>query len=120
MQFITMYVFYFGLLFLLKNIKQLILLRKHKEQVKGRHYEINACGGFQLSYFVPGLNMVYEIDKEIAVYEDLKFIPEEIKFFLTNEELRNSIAENGYKRSIKDHSAQGYMKNLITLALNNV
>jgi spore maturation protein CgeB len=112
--------FLFWSSFSLKNIKQLILLRKHKEQVKGRHYEINACGGFQLSYFVPGLNMVYEIDKEIAVYEDLKFIPEEIKFFLTNEELRNSIAENGYKRSIKDHSAQGYMKNLITLALNNV
>jgi len=103
----------------LKNIKQLILLRKHKEQVKGRHFEINACGGFQLSYFVPGLNMVYEIDKEIAVYEDLKFIPEEIKFFLSNDELRNSIASAGYERTIKDHTAQNYLKNLVTKVVSN-
>lgn len=109
--------FLFWASYSLKNIKQLILLRKHKEQVKGRHFEINACGGFQLSYFVPGLNMVYKIDKEIAVYEDLKFIPEEIKFFLSNGELRNSIAENGYKRSIKDHTAQNYMKSLVKRVL---
>lgn len=96
-----------------KNIKQLLLLKKNKEQIKGRHYEINGCGGFQLSYFVPGLNLAYEIDKEIAVYEDVKFISDEIKFFLKDDEFRSSIAENGYKRSIQDHSAQNYLKNLL-------
>jgi len=103
----------------LKNIKQLILLKKNKEQVKGRHYEINACGGFQLSYFIPGLNLIYEIDKEIAVYEDITHIPSLVKFFLKADELRNTIAGNGCKRSQKDHSAQTYMKRLVEHVLNN-
>jgi len=94
-------------------IKQLLLLKKNKEQVKGRHFEINACGGFQLSYFVPGLNMIYEIDKEIAVYDSPANISSQIKFFLKDEELRNSIAENGYYRSINEHTAQAYAKSLV-------
>ncbi len=101
----------------LKNIKQLLLLRKDKEQVKGRHYEICASGGFQLSYFIPGLNQVYEIDKEIAVYEDVRQLSAEIKFFLNNEEVRNIIADKGYERSVRDHSAQSYLKNLIEQVL---
>ena len=101
-----------------KNIKQLLLLRKNKEQVKGRHYEINACGGFQLSYFIPGLNEVYEIDKEIAVYENERQIANSVKFFLNNNELRNSIADRGYQRSQKDHSAQMYLKKLIDQIIN--
>ncbi len=101
-----------------KNLKQLLLLRKNKEQVKGRHYEINACGGFQLSYFIPGLNQVYEIDEEIAVYENERQIANTVKFFLKNNELRNSIADKGYQRSQKDHSAQMYLKKLVDQIIN--
>jgi spore maturation protein CgeB len=97
----------------LRAIKEILLLRKSKEQIKGRHYEINACGGFQLSYFVPGLNLAYEIDKEIAVYEEPRNIAGEINFFLKNDDLRNEIAERGYVKSIKEHTAQGYLTNLI-------
>lgn len=97
-----------------RALKQLLVLKKNKEQVKGRHYEINACGGFQLSYFIPGLNLVYEIDKEIAVYEDLMSLPGIIKYFLQDNNLREKIAKAGYERSIKDHTAQNYIKNLIS------
>ena len=100
-----------------KNIKQLLLLKKNKEQVKGRHFEINACGGFQLSYFIPSLNQIYEIDKEIAVYEDVRQLPGEIKFFLNNDELRNSIANRGYEHSQREHTAQLYLKNLVEQVL---
>ncbi len=96
-----------------KAIKQLILNKKTREQVKGRHYEINGCGGFQLSYFVPGLNMVYEIEKEIAVFDSVSSLPGLIKFFLMNEPLRDKISEQGYKRSISEHTSQNYMKKLI-------
>ena len=103
----------------LRDIKELLLLKKNKEQIKGRHYEINGCGGFQLSYFVPGLNMAYEVDKEIAVYENVRNLGSEIKFYLQNEELRKSIANKGYERSITDHKAGKYLKNLVTYILNN-
>ncbi len=111
--------FLFWSLHSLENIKQLILLKKTKEQVKGRHYEINACGGFQLSYFIPGLNLAFEIDKEIVVYEDVKSISKLVKYFLEAENLRNEIADNGHKRSVNDHSAQFYLKRLVEQALKN-
>lgn len=105
--------------FSVKDWKELIYLKKNKEQVKGRHYEINGCGGFQLSYFVPGLNLIYEIEKEIAVFENVRSLPDEISFFLRNEELRLEIAENGYNRSLKDHKADKYLSHLIDVVLKS-
>lgn len=96
-------------------LKEIILLKKHREQVKGRHYEINGCGGFQLSYFVPGLNTVYEIEKEIAVFDTVYNLPDMIRFYLQNDALRDQIAEEGYIRSQRDHSAQEYLKNFIDI-----
>lgn len=95
-----------------KAVKTMLLNRKIKEQVKGRHYEICGCGGFQLSYFVPGLNLAYEIDKEIAVFEDPQLLAGQINFFLRHESLRKEIAEAGYQRSLRDHSAKQYLKNM--------
>ena len=110
--------FLFRSLFSLRDLKELVLLKKNKEQVKGRHYEINGSGGFQLSYFVPGLNLVYEIDREIAVYENVRNMPGEINFFLQNEDIRNSIANKGYERSLKEHTAQKYLENLINKVMS--
>ncbi len=101
-----------------KSLKQLLLNRKNREQVKGRTYEINACGGFQLTYFIPGLNRVYELDKEIAAFEDVRRLPQIIDFFLKADTLREEIASAGYKRSVKDHSAQGYLKNYLDIIIN--
>lgn len=100
-----------------RAVKELLLLRKTVEQVKGRHYEINGCGGFQLSYNIPGLEIAFEIDKEIAVYDSLKNLPQRIKYFLDNENERESIALNGYNRAARDHSAQNYMQQLINKVL---
>jgi spore maturation protein CgeB len=102
-------------IFSIRDWKELLLLKKNKEQVKGRHFEINGSGGFQLSYFVPGLNLIYEIDKEIAAYESIRNLPDEISFYLNNEDLRKDIAENGYQRSLRDHKADKYLKNLISI-----
>jgi spore maturation protein CgeB len=93
-------------------VKNILRTKKNKEQIKGRHYEINGCGGFQLSYFVPGLNLIYEIDKEIAAFENVHNLPDIIRFFLKSDEQRSKIAAQGYQRSIKEHTAQGYIERL--------
>ena len=109
--------FLFHSLTSLEAMKQIYLVKKNKEQIKGRHYEINGCGGFQLSYFVPGLNLAYEIDKEIVVFENPANIAGQVKFFLNNEDLRNEIAQNGYNRSQKEHQAQFYLERMIKTIL---
>jgi len=77
--------------------------KKNREQMKARIFEVNGCGSFQLSYYVEGMSHCYEIDREIAVYADADDLVEKVKFYLAHEELRESIAEAAYQRTLRDH-----------------
>ena len=72
--------------------------------IKGRDFEAPGCGSLLLTknsdeireYFIPG--------KEIVTYKDVDDAAEKIKFYLKNDIEREKIAENGYKRVLKDHT----------------
>lgn len=78
--------------------------RKVIEQLKARHFEINGCGGFQLSYYVAGLEKLYLIGEEIAIYGAPEDLIEKIRYYLQNEDIRESIAGAGYKRTLSEHT----------------
>lgn len=78
--------------------------KKNIEQMKARMFEVNGCAAFQLSYFVEGLAHCYDIDREIGVYVDPDDLVEKIQFYLAHDVLRESIAEAGYKRTLKEHT----------------
>ena len=78
--------------------------RKVVEQLKARHFEINGCGGFQLSYYVAGLEKLYLIGDEIAIYDAPEDMIEKIRFYLKNEDMRESIASAGYQRTLSEHT----------------
>lgn len=96
-----------------RSLRSILRSQKTKEGIKGRHFEICGSGGFQLSFYVRGLNLFYQIDKEIVVYENIDSIADYIKFYLKNEELRVDIAKSGYDRSISEHSSQKYVLNMV-------
>ena len=77
---------------------------KSVEQLKARHFEINGSGGFQLSYYVEGLERHYEIGGEIGVYLDPDDLLQKVKLYLADEALREGIAEAGHTRTMKDHT----------------
>jgi spore maturation protein CgeB len=79
---------------------------KTVEQVKGRHFEINACGGFQLSYYVEGLDRMYSIGEEIAIYASPEELVEKIRYYLKHEDEREAIAQRGYERTLRDHTME--------------
>jgi len=79
---------------------------KIREQVKGRHFEINACGGFQLSYFVEGLERHYKIGEEIALYGSVDEMIEKADYYLKHEDERRHIAEQGHLRTIQNHTME--------------
>ena len=77
---------------------------KSVEQLKARHFEINGCGGFQLSYYVEGLERYYEIGKEIAIFVDPDDLVRKVKYYLANEKARAEVANAGYARTLKEHT----------------
>ena len=79
---------------------------KTVEQVKGRHFEINSCGGFQLSYYVEGLERMYEIGEEIALFVSPEDLVQKIKYFLGHSDERESISVRGLERTQQDHTME--------------
>ncbi|WP_413287828.1 glycosyltransferase [Bdellovibrio sp. HCB337] len=78
--------------------------KKSVEQLKARHFEINGCGGFQLSYYVEGLERQYAISDEMDVYGSIDELVDKVKFYLENADQREAMANAGYQRTLKDHS----------------
>ena len=74
------------------------------EQIKARHFEINGCGGFQLSYYVEGLEHYYDIGNEIGIYADVDDLIGKIRLYLKDESLRDAVARAGYQRTLAEHT----------------
>jgi len=93
---------------------------KSIEQLKARHFEINGCGTFQLSYYVEGLETYYEIGKEIGIYVDPDDLLAKVKLYLTDEALRESIAQAGHRRTLTEHTfAKRFETVFMRMGLNN-
>ncbi|HEX4916934.1 MAG TPA: glycosyltransferase [Limnobacter sp.] len=78
--------------------------QKVVEQIKARHFEINACNAFQLSYYVEGLERCYTIGEEIAVFNSPDELISKVDFYLSKPELRQQMAQAGYSRTMQDHT----------------
>lgn len=83
----------------LRAFKSYFVGAKRGEQLKGRHVEINACGGFQISFYADGLTGLYEVGKEIEIYQSVPDLIAKLKFYLEYEEERELIARKGWERS---------------------
>lgn len=90
---------------------------KTVEQVKGRHFEINACGGFQLSYYVEGLERYYDIGEEIALFVSPEDLVEKIRYYLKHKDEREAIALRGYERTLRDHTMEQRLREIIVQAV---
>lgn len=78
-------------------------------QIKGRNFEIPACGGFLLTGQAENLFEYYEYGKEIAIFDNVPNLVEKIRHYLGNPAEREAIAKAGYDRTMKDHTfAQRY------------
>ena len=76
-----------------------------KTQMKGRMFEIPAAGTLLLTEYHKGLESHFEIDKEIVCFSRPPELVSKIEYLLENEKIIEKIAENGYKRFMKDHES---------------
>jgi spore maturation protein CgeB len=76
------------------------------EQIKGRHFEIPAAGGFQLSTKADDIERYFEDGKEIVIARSQDDLIEKIRHFTQDTNHRELIATAGYNRVLKDHQWQ--------------
>ena len=86
---------------------------KTVEQVKGRHFEINACGGFQLSYYVKGLESLYAIGDEIALFVSPDDLLNKTRYYLYHEVEREAIARRSRERTLRDHTMEKRLQDIL-------
>ena len=86
-----------------RSILNRIRSPKTYEQIKGRHFEIPACGTLQLSYYVDGLEKVFELGEEIIIYQTPEEMGDKVSFYLEDHKELERVTENGLNRVLKDH-----------------
>ena len=87
-----------------KAIKDTLRSKKIFEQVKGRHFEIPACGGFQLSYYVDGLERYYKAGSEILFFSNPDDLIDKCRYYLSNKHLCDAIGLAAYQRTMTEHT----------------
>lgn len=75
-----------------------------ESQIKGRTFEVPACGGFLLDGHAEGLEEYFDIGRELVVYADADDLRDKCRFFLANESARAKIAEAGHRRVHREHT----------------
>lgn len=75
-----------------------------RRQIKGRTFEVPACGGFLLTGDADNLRDYYVDGKEIVIFKNKADLAEKCKYYLAHENERLAIAKAGYERTIKEHT----------------
>ncbi len=98
----------------LKNaIRKEPLINLRLRQVKGRIIEAALCGGFVLTEYVPGIEEVFELDREIAAFDSREEMLEKARHYLCHDKERDEIAFNGFTRATREYDVEKAIPALI-------
>jgi spore maturation protein CgeB len=75
-----------------------------ESQIKGRNFEVPACGGFLLTGRAADLNHYYDAGKEIVVFADEDELVRLARYYLDHESERREIASAGHRRTLAEHT----------------
>ncbi len=80
------------------------------KQIKGRVFESPA---YQVCTFIeetPGLDIYFVPGKEVVVFQNKEDLVEKMKYYLTHDDHRDTIARNGYVRVKNEHTYEKRLK----------
>lgn len=69
-----------------------------------REFKVPACGGFQVTDLIIGIERFFVPGEEIVVAKDPGDWFKKINFYMKNDSERKRIKENGTKRALQDHT----------------
>ncbi len=80
-----------------------------------RLYEATGMGSLLLTDHKENLNKLFEIDKEIVTYSSKEEASEKVKYLIENPIKASEIALSGQKRTLKDHTYEIRMRELLEI-----
>ncbi|THB75070.1 MAG: hypothetical protein D6B28_00945 [Gammaproteobacteria bacterium] len=80
-----------------------------------RLYEVPAAGGFLLTDWVEEIDKYFEQDKHVVCFKSVEEMNEKAKFYVNNDQARNTIADAGYEHVLKHHSYDARIRDLINI-----
>lgn len=84
-----------------------------KTQMKQRVFEIPAANSLLMTQYHEGIEEYFDINKEIVTFKSLKEFDEKAKYLLKNMKISEKIAQNGYKRFLKEHTSESRLHKLL-------
>ena len=69
-----------------------------------RVFEIPGAGGFQLTNYVPGIEELFEEEKEIALFRSTDELHDKAAYYLAHPQEREKIAAQGQRRAAAHHT----------------
>ncbi|MFQ5736840.1 MAG: glycosyltransferase [Thermodesulfobacteriota bacterium] len=82
-------------------------------QNKGRPMEISLTRSFCLTEYSPSLEASFEIEKEIDVFRDREELLSKVCYYLANDDIREQMAENAYRKAVNFYEADVFMPRLV-------
>ena len=80
---------------------------------KGRCQHIGLAGGFILSEYAPGIERVFSIEKEIAVFHDASDLVEKVAYYLQRPLVRQRLAQSAHERAHREYAAPEYWRRFL-------
>lgn len=85
-----------------------------------RIYDILGCGGFLLTDYRGEIPEYFEIGKDLDCYETIEECHEKVAYYLTHDDIRREIADNGYQKVKAMHTYQIRIARILKIVLASV
>lgn len=80
-----------------------------------REFKVPACGGFQVSDYIPGMERYFELGREIIALKTPEEWFQKIEYYLTHDGERKRIQEQGTARVLNEHTYRHRVRQLMSL-----
>jgi len=83
--------------------------------INDREFKVPACGGFQLSDYIPGMEHYFKLGKEIVVVRNTEEWFSQIDYYLHHPDERKAIQQRGTARVLGEHTYRHRARQIMDL-----
>ena len=81
-----------------------ITMKSIQTGLSQRIWDVLGCRGFLLTNYQSEIPEYFEIGTDLECYENTTELLEKVQFYLTHDDIRQAIAENGYRKVQAGHT----------------